>query len=64
MHMHIHVIYTCYIHHLNRNIGGEASAFLKFLIDYYDKLPPHMVFLHSHRWAYHQEDIAVWGVWN
>jgi len=46
-------------HGVPRNIAGEASAFLKFIVDYYDALPLVMVFLHGHRLAYHQEDIAL-----
>lgn len=56
MSTYTHLILELYAH---RNIGGEATAFLKFIIDYYDYLPTSMLFLHSHRWAYHQEDIAV-----
>ena len=46
-------------HGVPRNVAGEASAFLKFIIDQYDNLPRRMVFLHSHRRAYHQEDLAI-----
>ena len=43
------------VHHgAPRNVAGEAAAFLQFLVDYYDSLPRQMLFLHSHRWAYHQ----------
>ena len=44
---------------LGRNVAGEASAFLKFIVDYYHMLPPRMVFLHSHRWAYHQVSLSA-----
>ena len=40
-----------------RNTANEASAFLKFIVDYYDALPRAMVFLHGHRYAYHMEDV-------
>jgi hypothetical protein len=33
-------------HRVQRNVAGEASAFLTFIVDYYDTLPPRMVFLH------------------
>lgn len=33
------------------NVAGEATAFLKYIIDYYDALPTHTIFLHSHRYA-------------
>ena len=42
-----------------RNTANEASAFLKFIVDYYDNLPEVMVFLHGHRYAYHQEDVLT-----
>ena len=42
-----------------RNTANEASAFLKFIVDYYDDLPEVMVFLHGHRYAYHQEDVLT-----
>lgn len=31
------------------NKGNEAMAYLQFIIDYYDRLPPSMVFLQGHR---------------
>jgi len=45
------------LHGVPRNTANEASAFLKFIVDYYDALPEVMVFLHGHRYAYHQEDV-------
>ena len=45
------------LHGVPRNTANEASAFLKFIVDYYDNLPEVMVFLHGHRYAYHQEDV-------
>jgi len=36
------------------NIGAEASAYLKFIIERYDTLPDHTVFLHGHETSYHQ----------
>lgn len=44
-------------HATPRNTANEASAYLKFIVDYYDRLPEFAVFLHSHRYAYHQEDL-------
>jgi hypothetical protein len=32
------------------NKGNEAMGYLQFIIDYYDKLPSSIVFLHGHRW--------------
>ena len=31
------------------NKGNEAMAYLQFIIDYYEKLPASMVFVHGHR---------------
>jgi len=31
------------------NKGNEAMGYLQFIIDYYDKLPASIVFLHGHR---------------
>jgi hypothetical protein len=47
------------LHGVPRNTANEASAFLKFIVDYYDDLPEVMVFLHGHRYAYHQEDVLT-----
>lgn len=44
-------------HATPRNTANEASAYLKFIVDYYDRLPEFAIFLHSHRYAYHQEDL-------
>lgn len=38
------------------NVGYEASAYLKFIIERYDTLPDHTAFLHGHETAEHQ-----WG---
>lgn len=46
-------------HHVRANAASEASAFLQFVVDYYDALPERAVFLHSHRYAYHQEDLLA-----
>ena len=46
-------------HFVPHNVAGEASAYLKFIVDYYDSLPESVIMLHSHRYAYHQEDILI-----
>lgn len=48
-------------HSTPRNTANEASAYLQFIVDYYDNFPPcsTFAFLHSHRYAYHQEDILT-----
>jgi hypothetical protein len=36
------------------NIGREFSSYLKYIIEYYDKLPPFVAFIHGHENAWHQ----------
>lgn len=36
-----------------KNKGLEASAFLHYIIENYDNLPEHVVFLHGHEQSYH-----------
>lgn len=43
--------------HPPKNKGHEAMVYLSYLIDHYDKLPDVMIFLHSHRWAWHNNDL-------
>lgn len=38
-------------HRTVMNKGNEAMAYLQFIIDYYDRLPASIVFLHGHRYA-------------
>ena len=38
---------------LTRNRGREASSFLKFIVEYYDRLPRHVAFLHGHETSWH-----------
>jgi len=46
-------------HSTPRNTANEASAYLQFIVDYFYDLPERMLFLHSHRYAYHQQDIVT-----
>ena len=34
--------------------GTEATAYLSFIVDNYDQLPKHMVFMHAHDVGWHQ----------
>ena len=34
------------------NKGNEAMAYLQFILDYWERLPASVVFLHGHRWAH------------
>jgi hypothetical protein len=43
--------------HPPKNKGHEVMVYLTFLIDNYDNLPDIVVFLHSHRFAWHNEEI-------
>jgi hypothetical protein len=36
------------------NVGREASAYLRFIVKYYDNLPKHMAFIHGHEHGWHQ----------
>jgi hypothetical protein len=45
--------------------GGEVMAFLTFIIDYYERLPDTMFFLHGHKDSWHSEPAdSVWAVNN
>ena len=35
------------------NIGCEATAYLKYIIERYDTLPDYTAFLHGHETSYH-----------
>jgi hypothetical protein len=36
-----------------KNIGYEASAFLEYIVKYYDTLPEYSVFVHGHETSWH-----------
>ena len=36
------------------NKGREASSYLKYIVDNYDRLPDHVMFIHGHEHAWHQ----------
>lgn len=41
---------------LDINKGREASTYLKYIVEYYDKLPDHIAFIHGHEYgAWHQK---------
>lgn len=40
---------------VEKNLGREASAFLRFIVMFYDKLPEHVAFIHGHERAWHQD---------
>lgn len=39
---------------LEVNKGREASSYLKYIVEYYDSLPPYIAFIHGHEEAWHQ----------
>lgn len=42
------------------NKGNEAMAYLQFIIDYYDRLPPTIAFIHGDRYKYaHSALLAI-----
>ena len=41
------------------NKGNEAMAYLQFIIDYYDHLPPSMIFLQGHRCVGQGSSVAL-----
>lgn len=47
-----------------KNVGNEASAYLKYIIDNYDTLPEYSILLHDHEFSYHQEGSIVDAIQN
>lgn len=43
--------------HPPKNKGHEVMIYLTYIIDHYDNLPDVMVFMHSHRWSWHNDDL-------
>lgn len=43
-------------HHVPANRGKEAMTYLTYIIDHFDCLPAKIVFMHSHRNAWHTAD--------
>jgi hypothetical protein len=46
--------------HPPKNKGHEAMVYLSYIIDHYEKLPDIVIFMHSHRWAWHNDDVVDW----
>jgi len=40
-----------------KNKGHEATVYLSYVIDFYDTLPDVSIFIHAHRWAWHNNDL-------
>ena len=43
--------------HPPRNKGHEVMVYLTYLIDHYDRLPDVVLFMHAHRWTYHNNEL-------
>lgn len=43
--------------HPPMNKGHEVMVYLSYIIDHYDNLPDISIFMHAHRWAWHNDDI-------
>jgi len=41
------------------NKGNEAAVYMHWIVQNYDDLPPHVMFLHAHRFSWHSETDAV-----
>lgn len=62
-----HIVYTrssdpLALHNFALNKGREAVAYLRYIVDYYNKLPALIAFTHAHRRSAHQtnpSDIVV-----
>jgi hypothetical protein len=43
--------------HPPKNKGNEAMVYLSYIIDHYDNLADTNIFIHAHRWAWHNNDL-------
>ncbi|KAH0559700.1 hypothetical protein GP486_003785 [Trichoglossum hirsutum] len=43
--------------HPPKNKGNEAMVYLTYIIDHYESLPDIMIFMHAHRFSWHNNDI-------
>jgi len=63
-----HIVYTrdkpSNKYNLTPNNGYEASVYLKFIIDYYDRLPNSTAFVHGHRYSWHTSRDATYILTN
>ena len=46
--------------HPPKNKGHEVMTYLTYIIDFYDDLPDVSIFMHSHRNAWHNNDLLNW----
>lgn len=43
--------------HPPKNKGHEVMIYLTYIIDHYDDLPDVSIFMHAHRWSWHNNDL-------
>ena len=43
--------------HPPKNKGNEVMVYLTYIVDHYEDLPDIVLFMHSHRWSWHNKDI-------
>ena len=43
--------------HVKKNKGHEVMVYLSYIIDHYDELPDVSIFMHSHQFSWHQNDL-------
>lgn len=43
--------------HPPKNKGHEVMVYLTYLIDHYEEVPDVMIFMHAHRWTWHNNDL-------
>lgn len=51
---------TNYNYSVPQNKGHEVMVYLTYIIDNYENLPDIMAFMHSHQFAWHNDDILDW----
>ena len=43
--------------HPPKNKGHEVMVYLSYIIEHYDNLPDIIIFMHAHRWTYHNNEL-------
>jgi len=47
------------VYNVEKNIGREASTYLKYILDFYESLPEYTIFLHDEEFAWHHEGSII-----
>ena len=47
------------VYNVEKNIGGEASTYLKYIMDFYESLPEYTIFLHDEEFSWHHEGSII-----